>query len=84
MGDYNWRTAELRRNRAGWTKLEDAATAGGHFDERPAYIVKLADQQEGVRITSPFHAFRTRGLLAGILHGRLRCSKDLLRWLRDK
>ncbi len=47
MGDHSWRTELLWGGSSQWTKEEEIASHGGEFDDRPAYVVKLPNQQDG-------------------------------------
>jgi hypothetical protein len=71
MGDHSWRTKLLWDGSPGWTAEDEAASNGGQFDDRPAYIVKLPHQTQTARIDSPFAAVRTRALLQQILDGKI-------------
>ena len=77
MGDHSWRTQLLWRSSALWTAEDEAASQGGQYDERPAYIVKLPHQEEEVQMDRPFEANQTRALLQGIFAGRIRTVPDL-------
>jgi hypothetical protein len=81
MGDHSWRTKLMWEGSPEWTAEDEAASHGGEFDDRPAYIVKLAGQQTGATINAPFAATRTRALLDGILAGRLHSVEDLKAWV---
>jgi arylsulfatase A-like enzyme len=81
MGDHSWRTSFLWARDPAWTKEEAAASKGGQFDERPAYIVKLPGQQIGTRIDTRFGAVYTRAMLDEIMHGRLRTPEELAAWV---
>jgi arylsulfatase A-like enzyme len=77
MGDHSWR-AHLQRNGTAQSTAEDeAASHGGEFDDRPAYIVKLPQQTRGFRIETSFPALRTRELLRKMMSGEVRSPKDL-------
>jgi len=78
MGDHSWR-AHLQRNGTAqwWTAEDEAASHGGEFDDRPAYIVKLPRQTKGFRIETPFPALRTRELLRKMMSGEVRSPEDL-------
>ena len=52
----------------------------GEFDPRPAYIVKLPNQQISARIEQPFSAVSTRALLDALLHDHLQTPADLQTW----
>lgn len=77
MGDHSWRTSLLWKSSPYWTAEDEAASDGGQFDDRPAYIVKLPNQAEGAHIGRQFEAVRTRALLAGILDGGIRSIAGL-------
>jgi hypothetical protein len=81
MGDHSWRTQLLWAGAAGWTAEDEAASHGGQFDKRPAYVVKLPNQHDGARIDAPFDAVRTRALLDAILMERLHTSGELREWI---
>lgn len=80
MGDHSWRTTLFWSKSYTWTPEEQAASHGGQFDDRPAYIVKMPYQQTAGRVDSRFEAIRTRALLDGIIDGRLKTAKDLATW----
>ena len=80
MGDHSWRTTLLWSSSLMWTPEDQAASHGGQFDERPAYIVKMPYQQTPARIDSRFAAIRTRALLDGIIDDRLKTADDLAAW----
>jgi len=77
MGDHSWRTEMIWMRTAYWTAEDQAASHGGHFDDRPAYIVKLPHQSEAARVDAPFAATRTRALFDGILDGSIRSAAEL-------
>ncbi len=77
MGDHSWRTKLLWITSPSWTPEDQAASHGGQFDDRPAYIVKLPYQTTAGRIDSRFAATRTRDLLDGILDGSIRSAPEL-------
>jgi Sulfatase len=80
MGDHSWRTSFVWNTSAFWTDEDAAASHNGEFDERPAYIVKLANQQTTDRVDQPFAAIHTRALLDAILQNRLHTAADLQAW----
>lgn len=80
MGDHSWRTTLLWSSSSIWTPEDEAASHGGQFDDRPAYIVKMPYQQTPARIDFRFDAIRTRALLDGIMDGRLKTPEDLAAW----
>ena len=76
MGDHSWRVS-----RGADLSLEErAATDGGRFDDRPAYIVKLAHQNTPARIETQFAALRTRDLFDNLLTGRISTTQQLASW----
>jgi hypothetical protein len=77
MGDHSWRTAPIWEPTSVWMPEDQAASEGGKFDDRPAYIVKLPGQTAPARIDTPFAAINTRALLKAILRGSLRTPQDL-------
>ena len=82
MGDHSWRTKLLWRGTLEWTDEEERASHGGEFDDRPVYLVKLADQQVGARFDGPFAAVNTRRLLDGLLSQQIRSVEDLSAWAK--
>ncbi len=82
MGDHGWRAHRWRTD-LGWTAEEEAASDGGTFDTRPAYLVKLPGERRGGRISAAFPALRTRALLDALLHRQLRSPEDLARWVGE-
>jgi hypothetical protein len=83
MGDHSWRT-RLWVDSMTWTDEDQAASKGGEFDDRPAYIVKLPNQQTPARIDQTFSTIRTRELLDALLRDQLRTSDDLKAWATSK
>ena len=84
MGDHSWRTTLLWSDRSVWTSEDEAASHGGQFDDRPAYIVKLPYQQNPMRIDDSFEAVRTRSLLDGIITNQIKTPEDLASWVLQK
>ena len=80
MGDHSWRTSLIWTDSMTWTDEDQAASRGGEFDDRPAYVVKLPNQQTAARIDEPFSAIHTRALLDVLLRDGLRSSDDLKIW----
>jgi arylsulfatase A-like enzyme len=80
MGDHSWRTSIIWKDSMTWTAEDEAASHGGEFDPRPAYIVKLANQQTPAQINQPFSAVNTRARLDAVIHDRLRTPADLQTW----
>ena len=79
MGDHSWRISKDDN----LSPEERAATNNGQFDNRPAYIVKLAHQATPARIDTRFAALRTRDLFDNLLTGRISTSQQLVRWARQ-
>jgi hypothetical protein len=84
MGDHSWRTKLVWVSSDKWTSEDQAASHGGQFDDRPAYIVKMPHQQTPARIDARFAAIHTRALLDGIIDGRLKTSEDLAAWVAQQ
>ena len=82
MGDHSWRTATVWRSSAHWTAEEQAASHGGAFDPRPAYLLKLPGQQTPATVTASFDAVRTRALLDQLMAGALTSPEQLQRWVQ--
>jgi hypothetical protein len=80
MGDHSWRTSSIWKDSMTWTPEDEAASHGGEFDPRPAYIVKLPSQRTPARIDQPFSAVSTRALLDALLQGHLQTPADLQTW----
>ncbi len=80
MGDHAWRTKLLWENSPLWTDEDQVASHGGQFDDRPACIVKLPDQNEPLKITEPFATVHMRALLDGVMAGRLQKPAELAAW----
>ena len=80
MGDHSWRTSLIWVDSMTWTDEDQAASNGGEFDDRPAYIVKLPNQQIPARIDQTFSAIRTRAMLDALLKGQLLTPDDLQSW----
>ena len=79
MGDHSWRITRW----ANLTPEERATSDGGQFDDRPAYIVKLAHQNTPARIDTRFAALRTRDLFDNLLTGRIITSQQLADWAQQ-
>jgi hypothetical protein len=79
MGDHSWRISRG----ADLAPEERAASDGGQFDDRPAYIVKLAHQTTSARIDTQFAALRTRELFDNLLTGRISTSQQLASWAQQ-
>ncbi|WP_260735640.1 sulfatase-like hydrolase/transferase [Tunturiibacter lichenicola] len=84
MGDHSWRTSLIWVDSMTWTDEDQTASKGGEFDDRPAYIVKLPNQQTSARIDETFPAIRTRALLDALLRDQLRTPDDLRTWVSSK
>jgi Sulfatase len=80
MGDHSWRTSFVWANSAFWTDEDDAASHNAEFDDRPAYIVKLPNQQTAARIDQPFAIIHTRALLDALLKNKIHTAADLQTW----
>jgi hypothetical protein len=80
MGDHGWRTSRIWIDSATWTEEDKAASNNGEFDDRPAYIVKLPNQQTASRIDQPFDILRTRTLLDALLNNRIHTPAGLQSW----
>jgi hypothetical protein len=80
MGDHSWRTSSIWKDSMTWTDEDEAASHGGEFDPRPAYMVKLPDQQTAAHIDQPFSAVSTRALLDALLQHHLESPADLQGW----
>jgi hypothetical protein len=80
MGDHSWRTSFIWKDSMTWTDEDEAASHGGEFDPRPAYIVKLPNQKTPAYFDQPFSAVSTRALLDALLQDRLQTSADLQTW----
>ena len=80
MGDHSWRTSSIWKDSMTWTVEDEAASHGGQFDPRPAYIVKLPNQQTPARIDQPFSAVSTRALLDALFQDHLQTPAYLQTW----
>lgn len=80
MGDHSWRTSMMWKGAAYWNSEEEHASAGGQYDPRPAYLVKLSGQQTGQKLNAPFHSLNTRGLLDQLFTQHIRTTQDLRQW----
>jgi hypothetical protein len=81
MGDHSWRTSLLWASGPEWTNEEQIASDGGQFDDRPAYIVKLPNQHQEVKIDTPFAATNTRKLLDLSIEGKMQTPEELKTWV---
>lgn len=84
MGDHSWRTSLIWSSTAGWSAEDQAASHGGQFDDRPAYIVKLPHEQVGARVDARFSAIRTRALFDAILQNQVRTPEELRGWVLQR
>jgi len=80
MGDHSWRTSAIWKDSMTWTAEDEAASHGGEFDPRPAYIVKLSNQQTPAHIDQTFSAVSTRALLDALLQDQLQTPAQLQTW----
>jgi hypothetical protein len=81
MGDHSWRVPQIWRKRTSeWTAEDEAASSGGQYDPRPAYIVKLAGQTTGSRFTAPFQTIDTRRLLDAVMAHQITTPAQLSTW----
>jgi hypothetical protein len=77
MGDHSWRTELLWRHSPRWTGEDEAASQGGRFDDRPAYLIKLPFQQLPARFDTPYAAVHTRMVLQQLLRGEIATPAEL-------
>jgi hypothetical protein len=84
MGDHSWRTNFIWKDSMTWTAEDEAASNGGEFDPRPAYIVKLPNQQSPARIDQPFSAVSTRALFDALMRNRIQSPADLQLWVNQQ
>jgi len=84
MGDHAWRTSFIWANSATWSEEDAAASHGGEFDDRPAYLLKLPHQHTPARIDQPFDAVHTRVLLDALMADRLSSPADLSEWVTQQ
>ncbi len=80
MGDHSWRTTQIWKDSVTWTD-EDESASRGEFDPRPAYVVKLPNQQTSATIDQPFSAVSTRALLDELMQNHLQTPEDLQTWV---
>ncbi len=83
MGDHSWRTTQIWKDSMTWTD-EDQSASRGEFDPRPAYILKLPNQQTSARLDQPFSAINTRGLLDALIQNHLQTPSDLRAWVSQQ
>jgi hypothetical protein len=84
MGDHSWRTTQIWKDSMTWTDEDQSASHGGEFDDRPAYIIKLPNQQAPSRIDQPFSAVSTRALFDTLIQNHLLTSADLETWVSQQ
>ncbi|GGA77126.1 hypothetical protein GCM10011507_30530 [Edaphobacter acidisoli] len=84
MGDHSWRTKLIWANSDGWLAEDQAASHGGKFDSRPAYLVKLPNEHGSARIDTPFAAVRTRAMFDAMLQGRVQSPAELQSWVANQ
>jgi len=82
MGDHSWRTAQIWSSQPGWQPEEERASNGGHFDDRPAYIVKMPMQENALRIDARFQAVDTRSLMDAIISHQLHSGEEVQAWVQ--
>ena len=83
MGDHSWRTSPLWSWTSAWTHEEQEASDGGHFDDRPGYILKLPHQQQPAHIDTPYPAIRTRSLIDALMDQRIQSPQELEDWVAN-
>jgi hypothetical protein len=76
-GDHSWRTILFWRDGADWTAAEQAASGGGRYDSRPAWILKLPGEKTGATIDTPFDAVHARTVIRKLLSGELKTPAEL-------
>jgi hypothetical protein len=81
MGDHGWRTSLIWKTLPSWTSEEEKASAGGKFDDRPTYIVKLAGQRTNERVNHPLKAIKTRKLVDALMKREIQTPADLESWV---
>jgi len=84
MGDHSWRTTQIWNSSVGWTDEDKAASHGGEFDPRPAYLVKLPNQQNAARFDRSFSAVYTRALFDALMRGGIKTPTDLKTWAQEQ
>jgi Sulfatase len=83
MGDHSWRTTQIWKDSMTWTD-EDQSASRGEFDSRPAYIVKLPNQQTRATIDQSFSAVSTRALMDALMQNHLQTPDDLQAWVNQQ
>jgi hypothetical protein len=81
--DHSWRTKFLWEDEPGWTTEEQAASRGGQFDDRPAYVVKLPQQRSGATIDTPYDTLNTRRLLDALMEQKIQSKEELSEWVEQ-
>jgi Sulfatase len=84
MGDHSWRMLLRRDKSPSWTAEDEAASHGGQFDDRPAYIIKLPGQQYPLPVGTSFAATKTRSLIRGMMKGTIRAPADLVAFAEEE
>jgi hypothetical protein len=84
MGDHSWRTSLIWADSPDWSEEDKAASHGGEFDDRPAYIVKLPNQESAARIDQPWAAVHTRALMDALLQHKIKTPADLQAWVAQE
>ena len=82
MGDHSWRTSTVWSSSAHWTPEEQAASHGGAYDPRPAYLLKLPNQHTPATLADSFDAVRTRSLLDALINRSVTTPDELQHWVR--
>jgi hypothetical protein len=84
MGDHSWRTSLIWESSESWTAEDAAASHGGEFDKRPAYIVKMPNQHESARVDTSFDAIHTKALLDAVMDKKVSTSDELRGWAQQQ
>jgi hypothetical protein len=80
MGDHSWRTKQIWKPSNVWTQEDELASAGGQYDPRPAYLVKLPNQTTAAHIDTAFPTVDTRKLFDALLGHQINTPADLATW----
>jgi hypothetical protein len=84
IGDHGWRTRTIWANDPAWSADDQQASHGRQYDPRPAYLLKLPNQHQPVKIGASFNALRTRALLDAMLRRQFASPDQLQTWIETQ
>jgi membrane-anchored protein YejM (alkaline phosphatase superfamily) len=81
--DHSWRIP-MWRPEFDWTKEDESASRGAHFDSRPVIIVHFPAQQNGVQIGRPFPLVDMHTMLQQMIAARIEDPQQLTTWAAQR